>query len=364
MRTRLPVALTAISLLAACGSTALAAPTETLSLTESHEVDKIPTSGKVKVTWTVEGTTRPVQLRIVNTDERVARVDGGNEQVVTTSGGTPNTVSVTARGLRPGNFSVKAEFADPRDREAHAPSAAGPPSGPRAPDQQSSDSERRAYDDIVRAWAPALSRIADDIDQAADSLRVRAGLVRVNDVLNILERAEDDVRETLRQPQLQPFRDAVRAFLDRVRCNVHAAASEARFGSDIVLVAAAQRKEIDRGTARSLLREVRNLFRGTAASDPLIAICVATEPVSGADVTLGPRRITRGTGVRSRSSMSLYVGLYRYKVAKPGYVAGEGEVDLLINHDRLLFFPLRRDEAEPQNVRFEPLTEDCKNEQR
>ena len=350
MRTRLPMALGAITwMVVSCGSTTSVVPAgEPLRIVSSQTTNVIGVGQTAKLTWTVVGTTEPVRLRLVNNNRGVARLSGGDVRVVTTSGGDPNTVSVTARGLQQGTFDVRAEFADPRERQM----------AETEPRDEVKSRNPRTHARIVAAFAPTLNRIADEIEKGANDLGVRAGRVRVNDVLEILDRAEDDLRRSLPQREMAPFRDAVAAFLDGIRRDIHAAASEARSGGGIMLIASAERKEIAEVTARSLLSVVRDFFRGNAGKEPLIEICIQTSPKSGATVTLSPKSFKATESVTSTSLMTLYVGLYTYTVSRSRMV-NEGEVNLLTTPYRLVVLPLREDEDSPTAPQYKPLMGPC-----
>jgi hypothetical protein len=60
----------------------------------------------------VEGTEEPLELRLTNTTPQVISLEGGEEGVVTTSGGSPNTVERIVHGIRRGDFNVAYEMAN------------------------------------------------------------------------------------------------------------------------------------------------------------------------------------------------------------------------------------------------------------
>src|SRR5688572_2646592 len=107
-------------------------------------VREITAGASLTITWTVIGTTEPVRLRLWNSDPTVATVAGGDVQFVTTSGGTPNSVSRAITTLRPGQFDVKAEIVD----------------GPSSP----KDDARAAT--IATAFRRELTRIAAELRAA------------------------------------------------------------------------------------------------------------------------------------------------------------------------------------------------------
>ena len=62
----------------------------------------------------VEGTEEVVELRLTNTTPAIISLQGGESQVVATSGGADNRVEGTVQGLQPGPFNLLYELsADP-----------------------------------------------------------------------------------------------------------------------------------------------------------------------------------------------------------------------------------------------------------
>jgi len=60
----------------------------------------------------IEGTRRPVTLRLTNETPGVVRLQGGDEQVVSTSGGRRNVLERRVRGQTPGDFDLQYELLD------------------------------------------------------------------------------------------------------------------------------------------------------------------------------------------------------------------------------------------------------------
>ena len=58
----------------------------------------------------VQGTTEPVTLRLRNNTPSIVRIDGGDDQAITTSGGDPNQLERTVHGLTPGAFDIQYEL--------------------------------------------------------------------------------------------------------------------------------------------------------------------------------------------------------------------------------------------------------------
>jgi len=59
----------------------------------------------------VEGTDEPVALRVRNLTPGIITLEGGPDQVIRTSGGAPNQLERTVRGVSPGNFDIQYEMA-------------------------------------------------------------------------------------------------------------------------------------------------------------------------------------------------------------------------------------------------------------
>ena len=58
----------------------------------------------------VEGTSEPVELRLRNETPSIISIDGGDDQRILTTGGEPNQLERTVRGLSPGAFDIQYEL--------------------------------------------------------------------------------------------------------------------------------------------------------------------------------------------------------------------------------------------------------------
>ena len=58
----------------------------------------------------IEGTEEPVTIRVRNKTPSIISIEGGDDQAIRTSGGTPNQLERTVRGLTPGAFDVEYEL--------------------------------------------------------------------------------------------------------------------------------------------------------------------------------------------------------------------------------------------------------------
>lgn len=62
----------------------------------------------------VAGTTEKVPIRIRNLSPAIVSIDGGPEQTVESTGGTPNTVTRSVQGLVRGDFNIEWSLATDR----------------------------------------------------------------------------------------------------------------------------------------------------------------------------------------------------------------------------------------------------------
>ncbi|HVT17516.1 MAG TPA: hypothetical protein VHQ90_15230 [Thermoanaerobaculia bacterium] len=70
--------------------------------------------GTTEMELWVSGTTDPMELRVQNLTPSIIRVDGGNDQKIVTSGGTPNRLSRRVTGIVAGAFNINYVLAEDR----------------------------------------------------------------------------------------------------------------------------------------------------------------------------------------------------------------------------------------------------------
>lgn len=70
--------------------------------------------GTTEIELWVSGTTDPMELRVQNLSPSIIRVDGGNDQRIVTSGGTPNRLSRRVTGIVAGAFNINYVLAEDR----------------------------------------------------------------------------------------------------------------------------------------------------------------------------------------------------------------------------------------------------------
>jgi len=274
------------------------------------------------LTWTVIGTIKPVRLRLVNSDPETLRLQGGNTQTVTTSGGTNNMVSRTATGRRVGNFNVEYTLIGTVNESTVA----------------------------TAAFRRELPRIAAQTKKEARHLPVNRRTIATNDVLILLDHAQQDIATSLPYPELAAFRDAVAATIDELRGEaIEKSIARRRTNRAIVLI-----REGPPPAPRLPEKEARRLidrfidFITPKGTSPLRSICIVTTPESGAVVALYPSSFpTDRSETLSTGTIELYLGRYNYEITRSGFQRATGVVNLLRNPDRVLACTLPRTADEP-----------------
>jgi polyhydroxyalkanoate synthesis regulator phasin len=110
---------------------------EVLSVGGSIDREKLKRGESTPVTLWVEGTDRPVSLKLTNHTPGIVSLEGGETQIVVTSGGAQNRVSRTLRAVSPGDFFLDYSLAD-----ADCPCAEGNQPRDIAPDAGSASSQQ------------------------------------------------------------------------------------------------------------------------------------------------------------------------------------------------------------------------------
>lgn len=282
----------------------------------------------VTLTWRVTGTTEPVRLRVVNRNPDTGVLHGGNEQTLTSTGGTPNTLSLKVTGTRPGNVDIDVQVANDRN------------------DRNDGNDET----ELDRAYRFHLNRIADEIEAFAAKVPAEDGddsTVRAEWVVSVLANAREDLRKSLPQREFAALHDAVAELVELAEVeflNLPAAGMTSAAGS----------QTIQRSTARAFLSYVAGLFRRNGTAPSTQKICVRTR-TRGADVKVFPPSFpSDDESVQSISTLSLAIGKYVYRVSGDGFLPSQGTFNLFKNPERVIEFPQRRNDRESQSVRYHP----------
>jgi hypothetical protein len=264
------------------------------------------------VTWTITGTTLPVRARLHNRNPGAVDVKGGDDQYVTSSGGTPNVVTreVTARSA--GVFAVDVSVDD--------------------------------HEWIAAAYRSELRRIAAKIQASTKSLG-RGRPIRADDVSAVLDDTVADVDRSLPFEELAAFRDAVREYVDDLREELDAKTMAS--GADTAAILLVAQRSFDGSVpapaARSLLTRLHDFIFRASAVEPLTEICAVTLPVNGATLLLYPKSAPNTTERMTATRFPVYVGLYTWEIRKmTGYLASKGTVNFLTDPDRVVECTLRR----------------------
>jgi hypothetical protein len=254
------------------------------------------------LTWTIDGTTIPMRLRLRNKRPDIAKLQGSQTQIVTTSGGAANSVSVYVTGSNPGEADIEVTVVD--------------------------DSARaREVESALRA---ALTSIADKLEmRAKETPIVREGpaeqpVVRRDDVFQLLDGAQEDVMKALPDKELAPFRDAVAELIREAKNVIDNKAPQSngtvRANSAFVLASSATVKE---SLFRSVVQRVVDFLHRASETSPVDTLCVLSIPTSGADIVLYPPSVPSDRRpLQTASRVTLYLGRYAVEInqRKRGYV--------------------------------------------
>jgi hypothetical protein len=264
-----------------------------------------------KLTWTITGTTLPVRAHFINRNPGAVDVAGGNDQYVTSSGGTPNVVTRNVTVRSPGVFQVEVSVDE--------------------------------LELIPTLYRGELRRIGAETKAAAKALRGR--MIPEADVLGVLDRAVEDIETSLPFEELTAFRDAVREYADELRREIATIAVADRFDAGMIqLVAQRSSAEgIPTPKAKLALNQLGDFIFRASEVDPLTEICVVTLPVNGATLLLYPKSAPDQTERTTATRFPIYVGLYSWEIRqRTGYLSSTGTVNFLTDPDRILECTLRR----------------------
>jgi hypothetical protein len=88
--------------------------TQVVQIAGAIDSQRLFSSQSTPMRLTVAGTTDRVPLEIRNLTPGIVRIEGGETQLVETSGGTPNTVTRSVQGLVRGDFKIEWSLATSR----------------------------------------------------------------------------------------------------------------------------------------------------------------------------------------------------------------------------------------------------------
>jgi len=282
---------------------------------------------------TVSGTKERVRVHVRNLTPDIVSVVGGDEQFVVSSGGKKNIVTLHVVGVSLGDSSFAMEI------------------------------DHTEPDAVFRR---ELRRVAEETRKGAAALepiRLPTGrdVYRLQDVVNVLQKADDDLRDVLFEPTWAPFRDALGDYVASLIRSANEEASEVPESSlssnaRAVVVSyrlVAKKRVVDKERAWSFFTDLINLLFSTAEKGSNREICVQTIP-SGFEVTLSPRSGARDAQpVTTPSLMTIKVGTHRYQIAAGnGSIASGGELDLLLNPRVMIECPIKFKKNDPGACRF------------
>lgn len=285
------------------------------------------------VTLTVSGTKERVRVSVRNLTSDIVSVVGGDEQIVVSSGGERNIVTLHVVGVSPGDSSFAMEI------------------------------DRTEPDAVFRR---ELRRVAEETRKRAAALepiRLPTGsdVHRLEDVVNVLQKADHDLRSVLFEPAWAPFRDALDDYVASLIRRANEEASEvpesSLAGSARAVVVSyrlvAKKRVVDKTRAWSFFTELIDLLFSTAEKGSNREICVQTIP-SGFEITLAPRsNASGGQTVTAPSLMTIKVGTHRFQItATETSIASGGELDFLRNPRVMIECPVKFKKNDPGACRF------------
>jgi len=285
------------------------------------------------VPLTVSGTKERVRVRVRNLTPHIVSVVGGDEQIVVSSGGKKNVVTMHVIGVSPGasSFAMEIDHTEPEVVFRR---------------------ELRRVAEATRKRAAALEPIR---------LPTGRDVYRLEDVVNVLQKANDDLHSVLFEPTWAPFRDALDDYVASLIRRANEEASEVPESSlassaRAVVVSyrlVAKKRAVDRERAWSFFTDLINLLLDTAEKGSDREICVQTIP-TGFEITLSPRSYAPDAQkVTTPSLMTIKVGAHRYQIAaRDTSIASSGELDFLRNPRVVIECPVKFRKNDPAACRF------------
>jgi hypothetical protein len=274
----------------------------------------------------VEGTSEPVELRVHNFSPSVVLLEGGNDQIIRTRGGSQNEAQIIVRTLQAGNAQFDCRF-------------------------YSRDASQEA------------ARIAADIAPRLAALH--ASFLSWRQTLSGLSQSQQAIAALLDQTEaalvdiLGSYSELI-AMQDSVLAEFRKARSEAKQATGLSLPAAPQKTvalvafwQQQSSSSESALNRIARLLawltKVSNEQDLLVDLCVVSRPKSGARVLLYPASHPKSLReTHTIEKIALFRGLYAYKAklarswircepARDGSAPEDcGYLDLLFNAQPLI----------------------------
>ncbi len=268
--------------------------------------------------WTAAGTTEPVEIRITNATPQILRLEGGDTQVVRTSGGSPNGAQARGIAQQTGRFHLV--YAYP----------ANPALG----------SSARALEMLTPLFQREVKRIAQDLARRLDGLPVQDGgpggpVYEASRVAALLAASRDDLHASLPYPELAPFRAYADTLYARAREELELD-REAAARTDGVRLAAwrpddpAGGGEVSRASAGGVLKWLSETLSRLADRGTTRRLHVQSSPAGAAFAMHPPSYAAFEIPLRTNSSQChVPLGRYQYEVKMDGFHSIAGTVDVI-----------------------------------
>jgi len=248
------------------------------------------------VRLTVSGTKDRVRVRVRNLTPEIVSVVGGDDQYVVSSGGEKNIVTMQVIGVSPGasSFKMDVDHAEP--------------------------------DAVFRR---ELRRVAEETRKRAAALEPTGDAYRLDDVVNVLQQVDVELRSVLFENSWAAFRDALHDYVaSLIRRAEEESESDDSRASLVSYPPATSTRVIRKERAQSILSAIIDLLFGTAEKGSTRDICVLTKP-PGLHITLTPRSYPPDAQTtQGPKPLTIRVGAYRVAVNN---VPKNTNLDFLLN---------------------------------
>ena len=280
--------------------------------------------------WTIAGTPEPVELQIFNRTPQVIHLEGGDSQVVRTSGGERNSVELRIQDLADGEFQID-HYLAASTSAFQSPFYLG--------------ILEQIFKRNVAASAESLEQSLRRI--AADATTSDGRLYVTSRVTALIESSKSEILARFDYPELAAFRESTDDLFLRLRKELEDA-SIARenqaetSGKPAVRRAAFEARNqskrwIEKTTAENLIRRAIDFLRSLEKQGFTRNLYIGSRPSAGASFRIWPESFPsdeRRT-VTNRPVCNIPLGRYRYEATQNGKKLA-GPLDLLRETQSLL----------------------------
>jgi len=288
--------------------------------------NKVVVNQPYTYTWTVVGTSRPVRLRVRNLTPGILRLEGGDDQVISTSGGRSNSISRAATMTSSGPSHIQAEML-----------ADDSPFYSKAYLEMLGEIFAQRLSTISRKFAESVQPFSGDQEE----IETQVALID-----RLLQDTRADIHRSLPFPELAAFRVYVDALFDK------ALTAMAAHDSDIRLAAlpSPRTPAEEKSSIKLWLERITQFLEWIPKQSLARHLLVRTVPVEGASFEIHPK--TYSSYTRSTSTnyaiCNIPLGRYDYTVTRDGFqTIRDLSIDLMQETQQVFECPLRPKGKEP-----------------